>query len=237
MGFHSYLQRRGLPFESAMATSVNRRVFAHLRRLAEKATVQLAQERGPCPDAGGEMRRNMHLMAVAPNASSSIICGGTSPAIEPHRANAFTQKTQSGSWLVKNKYLEEVLEHYGANTEEVWQSIILAKGSVQHLDFLTQDERDTFKTAMELDQRWIIEHAAHRTEYICQSQSVNLFMPADASVLYLHNVHFMAWKKGLKTLYYMRSEAIKRADSVSQRVEISKEELKDTENTCLSCEG
>lgn len=237
MGFHSYLQRKGLPFESAMATSVNRRVFAHLRRLAERATVKLAQERGPCPDAAGEMRRNMHLLAVAPNASSSIICGGTSPSIEPHRANAFTQKTQSGSWLVKNKYLEEVLETHGANTEEVWQSIILNRGSVQHLDFLTADERETFKTAMELDQRWVVEHAAHRTEYICQSQSVNLFMPADASVLYLHNVHFMAWRKGLKTLYYMRSEAIKRADSVSQKVEISKAELKDTENTCLSCEG
>lgn len=235
MGFHSYLQRKGLPFESAMATSVNRRVFAHLRRMSEKATLKLAQERGACPDAGGEMRRNMHLLAVAPNASSSIICGGTSPSIEPHRANAFTQKTQSGSWLVKNKYLEEVLELYGANTEEVWQTIILNKGSVQHLEFLSQDERDAYKTAMELDQRWIIEHAAHRQEHICQSQSVNLFMAADANVLYLHNVHFMAWKKGLKTLYYMRSEAIKRADSVSTK--ISTAELKDMENTCLSCEG
>ncbi len=235
MGFHSYLQRKGLPFESPMATSVNRRVFSHLKRLAEKATVKLAQERGAAPDAGGEMRRNMHLLAVAPNASSSIICGGTSPSIEPNRANAFTHKTQSGSWLVRNKYLEEVLEAHGANTEEVWQSIILAKGSVQHLDFLTQDEKDVFKTAMELDQRWIVEHASHRQEYICQSQSVNLFMPADANVLYLHNAHFMAWKKGLKTLYYMRSEAIKRADSVSMK--ISKAELKDTENVCLSCEG
>lgn len=235
MGFHSYLQRKGLPFESAMATSVNRRVFSFIKRAAERATVKLAQERGSCPDAGGEMRRNMHLLALAPNASSSIICGGTSPSIEPNRANAFTQKTQSGSWLVKNKYLEEVLEHHGANTEEVWQSIILNKGSVQHLTFLTQDERDTYKTATELDQRWIIEHASHRQEYICQSQSVNLFMAADVDVLYLHNVHFMAWKKGLKTLYYMRSEAIKRADSVSAKV--SKAELKDTENTCLSCEG
>jgi ribonucleoside-diphosphate reductase alpha chain len=235
MGFHSYLQKKGLPFESAMATSVNRRVFSFIKRSAERATVKLAQERGACPDAGGEMRRNMHLLALAPNASSSIICGGTSPSIEPNRANAFTQKTQSGSWLVKNKYLEEVLEHHGANTEEVWQSIILNKGSVQHLTFLTQDERDTYKTATELDQRWIVEHASHRQEYICQSQSVNLFMAADVDVLYLHNVHFMAWKKGLKTLYYMRSEAIKRADSVSAKV--SKAELKDTENTCLSCEG
>lgn len=235
MGFHSLLQKKGLPFESAMATSVNRRVFSFIKRSAERATVKLAQERGACPDAGGEMRRNMHLLALAPNASSSIICGGTSPSIEPNRANAFTQKTQSGSWLVKNKYLEAVLEHHGANTEEVWQSIIVSKGSVQHLTFLTQDERDTYKTATELDQRWIVEHASHRQEYICQSQSVNLFMAADVDVLYLHNVHFMAWKKGLKTLYYMRSEAIKRAEAVSMKV--SKAELKDTENTCLSCEG
>lgn len=235
MGFHSYLQRRGLPFESAMATSVNRQVFAHIKRKAEAATVKLAKERGPCPDANGDMIRNMHLLAVAPNASSSIICGGTSPSVEPVRANAFTHKTQSGSWLVRNKYLEEVLEHHGQNTEEVWQSIIVNRGSVQHLGFLTRDEKDTFKTAMELDQRWVVEHAAHRQEYICQSQSVNLFMPADVDVLYLHNVHFMAWKKGLKTLYYMRSEAIRRADTVS--VKLSKAELKDTENTCLSCEG
>lgn len=235
MGFHSYLQRIGLPFESAMATSVNRRVFSHIKRQAERATVKLAQERGSAPDAGGEMRRNMHLLAVAPNASSSIICGGTSPSIEPNRANAFTHKTQSGSWLVRNKYLEAVLEAHDANTEEVWQSIILNKGSVQHLSFLSQNDKDVFKTAMELDQRWIIEHASHRQEHICQSQSVNVFMPADVDVLYLHNVHFMAWKKGLKSLYYMRSEAIKRADSVS--VKVSKEALKDTENVCLSCEG
>lgn len=235
MGFHSYLQRKGIPFESGMATSANHRMFGHLKRKAEKATVKLAQERGPAPDARGEMRRNMHLLAVAPNASSSIICGGTSPSVEPHRANAFTHKTQSGSWLVKNKYLEEVLEMYGANTDKVWQSVILSKGSVQHLEFLTPDEKAIFKTAMELDQRWIIEHASHRQEYICQSQSVNLFLPANVNVLYLHNVHFMAWKKGLKTLYYMRSEAIKRADSVSLKV--SKAELKDTENVCLSCEG
>jgi len=235
MGFHSYLQRKGLPFESAMATSVNRRVFAHIKRLAERATVKLAQERGAAPDAGGEMRRNMHLLAIAPNASSSIICGGTSPCVEPQRANAFTHKTQSGSWLVKNKYLEEVLKAHGANTADVWQSIILNKGSVQHLDFLSKDERDVFKTAMELDQRWIVEHAAHRQEHICQSQSLNIFMPADVNVLYLHNVHFMGWKKGVKTFYYLRSEAIKRADSVS--LKISTAELKDAENTCLSCEG
>jgi ribonucleoside-diphosphate reductase alpha chain len=235
MGFHSYLQKKNLPFESALATSANRRMFAYIKRKAEAATVKLAQERGPCPDARGEMRRNMHLLAIAPNASSSIICGGTSPSVEPVRANAFTHKTQSGSWLVKNKYLEGLLEAYGENTEETWRSIILNRGSVQHLPFLTETEKDIFKTAMELDQRWIVEHAAHRQEYICQSQSINLFLPADVSVAYLHHVHFRAWKAGLKTLYYLRSEAIRRADAVS--IKIDRVQLKDTENTCLSCEG
>ena len=235
MGFHSYLQQKGIPLESAMATSVNRRVFANLRRNAERATVQLAQERGACPDAKGEMRRNMHLLAVAPNASSSILCGGTSPSIEPFAANAFTHKTQSGSWLVKNKSLKAVLAHYGCDNEETWQSIILNKGSVQHLQFLTKDEKDVYKTAPELDQRWLIEHAAHRQEFICQGQSVNLFLPADAHVLVLHNVHMLAWKKGLKSLYYLRSEAARQADSVSLKV--AKAELGRTDDVCLSCEG
>lgn len=235
MGFHSYLQKNGIEFESALATSANRRMFSFMQRAASKETVKLAQERGACPDAGGDMRRNMHLMAIAPNASSSIICGGTSPGIEPHRANAFTQKTDNGSWLVKNKFLEEVLGQHGLNTEEVWQSIVLNKGSVQHLDFLSPHEKNVFKTAMELDQRWLIEHAAHRQEYICQAQSLNTFMPADVDRLYMHNVHFMAWKQGLKSLYYVRSEAIKRADTVSAK--LSQEALKNTESVCLSCEG
>ena len=235
MGFHSYLQSKGIPFEGAMATSVNRRVFGHMKRHAEHATVLLAQERGAAPDARGEMRRNMHLLAVAPNASSSILCGGTSPSIEPIAANAFTHKTQSGSWLVKNKYLAEVLEHMGANTEETWQSIILNKGSVQHLDFLPDDVKDTFKTGIEIDQRWVIEHASHRQESICQGQSVNTFFAADAEILYLHNVHFMAWKKKLKSLYYYRSEAARQADAVS--LKLTKADLKDTDNVCLSCEG
>lgn len=235
MGFHSYLQQKNLPYESAMATSVNRRIFSHLKRNAEKATVQLATERGACPDAAGEMRRNMHLLAVAPNASSSILCGGCSPSIEPFAANAFTHKTQSGSWLVMNKNLKEVLAKHGQDNHETWQSIILNKGSVQHLDYLSAEDKEIYKTAIELDQRWSIEHAAHRQEYICQAQSVNIFMAANAHVLYLHNVHFMAWKKGLKSLYYMRSEASKQADAVSLKLNIA--DLRDTENTCLSCEG
>jgi ribonucleoside-diphosphate reductase alpha chain len=237
MGFHSYLQKKSIPFESAMATSINRQQFSAIKRKAEAATVKLAQERGPCPDAAGEMRRNMHLLSIAPNASSSdfVPGGGTSPAIEPHRANAFTRKTQSGSWLAKNKYLEAVLDAHGMDDEETWSSIITNRGSVQHLDFLSQDEKDVFKTAMELDQRWIIEHAHHRQEYICQAQSLNLFLPADVDILTLHHVHFRAWKAGLKTLYYVRSEAIKRADNVS--VKLDKAVLRDTDNVCLSCEG
>lgn len=235
MGFHSYLQSRMIPFESALATSINRQVFRHIKTAADAATRLLARERGECPDACGTGVRNMHLIAVAPNASSSIICGGTSASIEPHRANAFTHKTQSGSWLVKNKALGEVLEQYGMNTDEIWTSIVTNKGSVQHLDFLSKDEKDVFKTAMELDQRWIIEHAHHRQGYICQAQSLNLFLPADVEISFLHHVHFQAWKKGLKTLYYLRSEAIRRADNVSMKV--SRAEIAASEPTCLSCEG
>jgi ribonucleotide reductase alpha subunit len=235
MGFHSYLQRKRIPFESALATSVNRRMFKLIKTQAKNATVKLAEERGPCPDAQGAMIRNMHLLAIAPNASSSIICGGASPSIEPNRANAFTHKTQSGSWLVKNKYLAEVLADYDRNDEATWKSIILAKGSVQHLDFLTDDEKDVFKTGIELDQRWLIEHAAHRQEFICQAQSLNLFFTANSNIAYLHHVHFRAWKAGLKTLYYLRSEALARADAVS--VKLTREQITNTENVCLSCQG
>jgi ribonucleoside-diphosphate reductase alpha chain len=199
----------------------------------------LADERGECPDSkwysGGV--RNAHLLAVAPNASSSIICGNTSPSIEPYRANAFTQKTKTGSALLKNPFLEKLLEEKGENTEEVWKTIITNNGSVQHLECLTDYEKDTFKTAVELDQRWVVEHAADRQEHICQAQSVNMFFPADVSKQELHNVHLMAWTKKLKTLYYLRSEALKRAEVVSD------EKLReyifdfDDEEGCLACEG
>ena len=238
MGFHSYLQSENLPFESVMATSANRRMFSFIKRKADAATRVLAAERGECPDGKGTGVRNMHLLAVAPNASSSIICGGTSPSIEPIRANAFTHKTGSGSWLVKNQYLVACLDAYGLNSDEVWQSIVVNKGSVQHLDFLSQDEKDVFKTAMELDQRWLVEHASHRQGYICQSQSLNLFFPADVGIPYLHLVHFQAWKQELKTLYYLRSESIKRADNLS--VKVTREDvvaLAGAESVCLSCEG
>lgn len=241
MGFHSYLQSKMIPFEGLAATLANRSTFREMRAKANAATRKLAAERGQCPDSTATNAgvRNMHLLSIAPNASSSIICGGASPSIEPNRANAFTHKTGSGSWLVKNPYLAQTLEQYGKNTDEVWSSIVTSKGSVQHLDFLTDDERSVFKTAMELNQMWLIEHAAHRQEFICQSQSLNVFLPADVRVGVLHQVHYQAWKKGVKTMYYLRSEAIKRADNVSQQA--TKHEMvlnsRATESVCLSCEG
>lgn len=239
MGFHAYLQKRRIPFESALAKSFNLRAFTHIKTEASKATRKLADERGECPDSkwyGGGVR-NAHLLAIAPNASSSIVCGNTSPSIEPYRANAFTQKTKTGSSLLKNPFLEELLEGKGENTEEIWKSIITNNGSVQHLDCLDEYEKDIFKTAVEIDQRWVIEHAADRQEHICQAQSVNMFFPADVSKQELHNVHLMAWTRKLKTLYYLRSEALKRAEVVSD------EKLReyifdfDDEEGCLACEG
>ena len=198
---------------------------------------RLAAERGECPDGEGYGVRNAHLLSIAPNASSSIICGNTSPSIEPFRANAYTQKTKSGSALMKNKYLEEVLDRYGKNNSEVWKSIITHGGSAQQLDFLTDWERDVFKTALEIDQRWVIEFAGDRQQFVCQSQSVNLFFPALVSKHELHNAHMLAWKKGLKSLYYVRSEAIKRADVVSDTKDRATILDYDSESTCLACEG
>ena len=234
MGFHAYLQKNGIPFESLGAQSVNQTIFQKIREDADKTTRKLAQEKGACPDDDTCTVRNAHLLAIAPNASSSIICGNTSPSIEPFRANAFTQKTKSGSNLLKNKYLEKVLEKHGQNTDEVWKSIITNKGSCQHLEFLTDDEKDVFKTAVELNQAWLVEHAADRQQYICQSQSLNLFFPPDVNKGDLHNAHMLAWAKNLKTLYYLRSEAISRADNVTSQ---AKREIIFEQEDCLSCEG
>ena len=217
MGFHAYLQKNGIPFESLGAQSANQTIFQKIREDADRTTRKLAQEKGACPDDDTCTVRNAHLLAIAPNASSSIICGNTSPSIEPFRANAFTQKTKSGSNLLKNKYLEKVLEKHGQNTDEVWKSIITNKGSCQHLECLTDDEKDVFKTAVELNQAWLVEHAADRQQYICQSQSLNLFFPPDVNKGDLHNAHMLAWAKNLKTLYYLRSEAISRADNVTSQ--------------------
>ena len=213
MGFHSFLQGQNVPFESALAKSWNMRLFKHLRREADKASRVLAEERGACPDAGerGVMERFSHKLAIAPTASISIICGGTSAGIEPIPANIYTHKTLSGSFAVKNPYLERVLEAKGLDTDAVWRSILENEGSIQHMDQLTQDERDVFKTAFELDQRWVIELAADRTPEVCQSQSVNIFLPGDADKWDLHMLHYSAWERGVKSLYYLRSKSVQRA--------------------------
>jgi len=234
MGFHAYLQKNGISFESPIASAINYEIFESIKSQAQETTEQLAVERGACPDDDSCSVRNAHLLAIAPNASSSIICGNTSPSIEPYRANAYTQKTKSGSYLQKNKFLEKVLEKYNSNNENTWKSIVTNKGSVQHLEFLSEEEKEVFKTAVEINQSWVIEHAAQRQEFICQSQSVNLFFPPDVNKGELHNIHMLAWAKNMKTLYYLRSEAISRADNVSNKI---KREIIFEQQDCLSCEG
>lgn len=217
MGYHSFLQSKMIPMESVMAKVWNRRMFQHIKRQADDASVKLAHERGACPDAAdyGIMERFSNKMAIAPTASISIITGGASPGIEPTAANAYTHKTLSGSFAVKNPYLLKLLEEKGQNNEDIWSSIFTNEGSVQHLDFLTDDEKDVFKTAFEIDQRWLIEHAADRTPFICQAQSLNLFLPANVHKRDLHGLHFEAWKRGVKSLYYCRSKSIQRAESAA----------------------
>ncbi|MBU6418708.1 MAG: ribonucleoside-diphosphate reductase subunit alpha [Proteobacteria bacterium] len=219
MGFHSFLQDNSIPWESVMAKVWNTRMFKHIRAAADKASKILAVERGACPDAKdyGIEERFSHKMAIAPTASISIIAGNASPGIEPISANVFLQKTLSGSFSVRNRALKKVLAAHGQDNEDIWSSITTTKGSVQHLDFLSQHEKDVFKTAFELDQRWIIEHAADRAPFICQSQSINLFLPANVHKRDLHQIHYQAWKKGVKSLYYCRSLSIQRADNVSEK--------------------
>jgi ribonucleoside-diphosphate reductase alpha chain len=213
MGFHTFLQAQGVPFESALAKSWNMRLFKTLRRGCDAASRKLAAEREPCPDAAdrGLMERFSHKIAIAPTASISIICGGTSAGIEPIPANIYTHKTLSGSFAVKNPYLERLLEEKGQNTPGVWDSILQNEGSVQHLDCLSADEKDVYKTAFEIDQRWVVELAADRTPDICQSQSVNIFLPGDVDKWDLHMLHWQAWERGCKSLYYLRSKSVQRA--------------------------
>jgi ribonucleoside-diphosphate reductase alpha chain len=215
MGLHSFYQSQNVPIESVMAKVWNKRMFKHIREQADLASRILAEERGPCPDAAdyGIMERFSCKMAIAPTASISIICGGSSPGIEPNAANSFTHKTLSGSFNVRNKYLKQILAKRGRDDDETWRSITLNEGSVQHLDFLTELEKEVFKTAFELDQRWIVDLAADRAPYICQSQSVNIFLPADVHKKTLHEIHYRAWKRGCKSLYYCRSRSIQRAES------------------------
>ena len=251
LGFHAYLQKNLIAFESASAKSANIRMFKNIRSKLDEANKELGQLRGEAPDAVGSGLRFSHLMAIAPNASSSIIMGNTSPSIEPYRANAYRQDTLSGSSLAKNKWLDRFIQTKLANDSglvnqndynDIWSSIIANDGSVQHLDILDAYQKDVFKTSMEIDQRWVIEHAADRQLYIDQSQSLNLFFRPDANIKYIHACHFLAWKRGLKTLYYCRSEKIGKADKISKRIERNIiKELDMTAiaqgNECLSCEG
>src|SRR5271156_1886325 len=219
MGFHSFLQALNVPWESVVAKVWNKRIFKHIRAQADAASTMLAEERGACPDAEeyGSKERFSHKMSLAPTASISIIAGNASPGIEPIAANVFLQKTLSGSFSVRNRHLRKLLAEKGYDTDEVWSSITTTKGSVQHLDFLSAQEKAVYKTAFELDQRWIVEHAADRAPFVCQSQSVNVFLPANVHKRDLHQIHFMAWKKGVKSLYYCRSLSLARADNVSEK--------------------
>ena len=255
LGFHAYLQRNNIPFESALATGNNIKMFKHIREKLNEANLQLGTERGEAPDARGTGQRFSHLMAIAPNASSSIIMGNTSPSVEPYRANAYRQDTLSGAYLNKNKYLDKIIMNYLSpdnspltpkgedEYQQIWSSIISNDGSVQHLEFLDEWTKDVFKTSMEIDQRWVVDHADNRQSYIDQAQSINLFFRPDVNVKYLHAVHFQAWRQGLKTLYYCRSEKLAKADKVSKKIErrvIEEIDLKalaaDNYEGCLACE-
>lgn len=248
LGWHAYLQKNNIPWESAQAVGKNKKAFEHIRTKLNEANKELGRKRGSAPDAKGTGNRFSHLMAIAPNASSSIIMGNTSPSIEPYRANAYRQDTLSGAYLNKNKFLDEIIkkacEKDGKlDYNEIWSSIIANDGSVQHLDLLDDWQKDVFKTAMELDQRWVIQHAADRQEWIDQAQSLNVFFRPDADIRYIHAIHFLAWKAGLKTMYYCRSEKIGKADKVAKKIErevikeIDLTQLAQEETVCIACEG
>lgn len=244
MGWHSYLQSKNIPWESPMATGQNIRIFSDIKEKAVEATERLALVRGEYPDGRGTGRRNSHLLAIAPNANSGIICG-TSASIEPIKSNAFTHRTRVGSHLVKNRHLANVLEEHRLRLgetedwcEKQWSSIIHHEGSVQQLEYLTEWEKDVFKTAFEIDQRWVIEHAAQRQPYICQGQSVNLFFPAGTERGYVNQVHLDAWKKKLKGVYYLRTNTGATAEQIGKKVErIKLKDYKEGEDECLSCQG
>ncbi len=245
MGFHSFLQARGLPFEGAMAKAWNLKIFRHVNAQVNEASMHLANERGPCPDAAdmGVMERFSCKMAIAPTASISIICGGTSACIEPIPANIYTHKTLSGSWSVKNPYLEKLLIAKSKNSDAVWNTILERGGSVQHLEFLSQDEKDTFKTSFEIDQRWLLELAGDRAPFIDQAQSLNLFIPADVEKWDLLMLHFRAWELGIKSLYYLRSKSVQRAGfaggvEADNTSELAKFDLGETTDydECLACQ-
>jgi len=241
MGFHSFLQKKRIPFESALAKSWNLRIFKKIRRDADATSVQLALERGPCLDAAerGMKARFSHKIAIAPTASISIICGGASACVEPIPANIYTHKTLSGAFVVRNPHLSELLAEKGEDRAEVWQSIVENQGSVQHLDCLSEDEKSIFRTAFEIDQRWIIEFAADRAPFICQSQSINLFLPADIDKWDLHMLHWTAWERGIKSLYYCRSKSVQRAAFAGQLEKREQAAIADAPTDyqeCLACQ-
>jgi ribonucleoside-diphosphate reductase alpha chain len=240
MGFHSFLQSKSIPFESAMAKSWNLKMFRQIRRLADAASVTLAEERGACPDAAerGIKARFSHKLAIAPTASISIVCGGTSACVEPIPANTYNHKTLSGNFVVKNPHLKRLLEQKGINNDVTWQSIVENEGSVQHIAQLSQDEKDIYKTAFEIDQRWIVELAGDRAPYICQGQSINLFLPSNVDKWDLLMLHWMAWEKGVKSLYYLRSKSIQRAEYAGgEGKEIKQLQTERTDyEECLACQ-
>ena len=243
MGFHSFLQKNSIPLESVMSKVWNKKIFKHIQLNVDLASVKLAEEKGSCPDAEeyGFKERFSNKTAIAPTASISIICGGASPGVEPVAANSYTHKTLSGSYNVRNRYLKQILKSKGKDDDEVWSSITTNQGSVKHLDFLTDKEKEVFKTAFEIDQKWIIELSADRTPHISQAQSINIFLPADVHKKELHQIHFQAWKKGLKSLYYCRSKSIQRAENINEKLPTvnDKEKINNKANDyeeCLSCQ-
>ena len=243
MGFHAYLQKHNIPFESRDALALNTRTFRNIQNKAIEESLKLGKEKGEAPDMKGTGRRNAHLLAIAPNANSSLI-GGTSPSIEPWKANAFTSRTRVGSHLTRNVHLIKVLKKLGKNDDDTWSSIITSGGSVQHFDWLDEHTKNVFKTAIEIDQDWVIRHGGARQRYLCQGQSLNIFFPAGATKAYLHTVHYDAWKYGCKGLYYLRTEASNRAENVAEKIE--RDRLKDhseiemdyeSQDSCPSCQG
>lgn len=247
LGWHAHLQKKNIPWESALAVSKNKLIFKHIRTSLDTANQELGKARGEAPDAEGSGQRFSHLMAIAPNASSSIIMGNTSPSIEPYRANAYRQDTLSGSHLHKNKFLDKIIKDKcktdsKMDYDEIWSSIIANDGSVQHLDKLSDWERDIFKTSMEIDQRWLIQHAVDRQDWIDQAQSLNVFFRPDANIKYVHAIHYLAWKGGLKTMYYCRSEKIGKADKVARKIErqviqeLDLTKMAEDDGICIACE-
>jgi len=238
MGLHSYFQKREVSMDSEKSKDINEFIFKHMYNEAQSANKKLGAERGSPADMEGTGLRHSHVIAIAPNASSSVICGGSSPSIEPLRANAFSQKTLSGTFLMKNKYLEKTLLKHDKNNKEVWKSIVTNGGSVQHLSFLSDEEKEIFRTAIEMNQRHLVDLAADRQQYICQSQSLNLFLPPDVDTKTLHGIHLRAWKGKVKTLYYMRSQALKKVENLSSQIERTiRQDYQQEEATCVACEA